>query len=103
MLDTIMDRFQEHFTVSQVFGPPVERDGITVIPVATISGGGGGGSHQDEATEDGGGGFGGSARPAGVYEIRDGQVQWRPTVDVNRLAIAGAIVLSAFLLSRRRR
>jgi uncharacterized spore protein YtfJ len=30
-------------TVNQVFGPPVELDGVVVLPVAEITGGGGGG------------------------------------------------------------
>ena len=29
---------------SQVFGAPIEKDGVTVVPVATVSGGGGGGA-----------------------------------------------------------
>jgi uncharacterized spore protein YtfJ len=102
MLESVMERLRDHFTVSQVFGTPIERDGVTVIPVATIAGGGGGGQHRDDSTDDAGGGFGGQARPAGVYEIRGGEVRWRPVIDIQRLAITGAVVVSLFLLTRRR-
>ena len=34
---------REAMGVRQVFGEPVERDGVTVIPAATVIGGGGGG------------------------------------------------------------
>jgi uncharacterized spore protein YtfJ len=103
MLETVMERLRDHFTVSQVFGAPIERDGVTVIPVATISGGGGGGQHRDDSTDDAGGGFGGQARPTGVYEIRGGEVRWRPAIDVQRLAIAAAVVVSLYLVTHRRR
>ncbi|WP_433825712.1 spore germination protein GerW family protein [Actinoplanes sp. CA-015351] len=101
----------------RVFGTPVEQDGVTVIPVAIVSGGGGGGSGSGtapagdaESTADGaerpqgegsGGGFGFSARPAGVYVIKDGSVTWRPAVNVNAIVAGGQLVLlAAFLVAR---
>lgn len=102
MLDRAIEGLRAHFTASQVFGTPIERDGTTVIPVAWVTGGGGGGGHRDDSTEDGGGGFGGLARPAGVYEIRAGEVRWHPAVDVNLVVMAGAAVISVALLTRRR-
>ena len=102
MLEALTTGLREHFTVRQVFGEPIERDGVTVVPVATIAAGGGGGGHRDDTTDDSGGGFGGQAKPAGVYEIRDGEVRWRPAVDVHRLAVVGALVLGALLLTRWR-
>ena len=54
-------------------------------------------------------GFGLGVTPLGVYEVADGHVEWKPTVDVNRLAkggqvLAGIIAVCATLmvLSRRR-
>ena len=44
-----------------VFGQPIEKDGVTVLPVARISGGGGGGKGQDAGgreAEGAGGGLG---------------------------------------------
>ena len=37
---------REALSVRQVFGEPVERDGVTVIPAATVIGGGGGGGGE---------------------------------------------------------
>ena len=90
-------------TVKRVFGEPVERDGLTVIPAAVVSGGAGGGTGHDEKGQEGeGGGFGVASRPAGAYVIKDGHVSWRPAVDVNRIiTIVGAVAI-AYLLSRPR-
>ena len=78
-----------------VFGQPIEKDGVTVLPVARISGGGGGGKGQDAGgreAEGAGGGLGLSARPVGVYVIRDGKVSWSPAVDVTRVILGGQLV-----------
>jgi len=103
MLEALTTGLREHFTVRQVFGEPIERDGVTVVPVATIAAGGGGGGHRDDTTDDSGGGFGGHAKPAGIYEIRDGEVRWRPAVDVQRLVSTAALVMAVLLLTRLRR
>ena len=80
------EKARDAITVSRVYGEPYEKDGLTVIPAARVSGGGGGGSGKDEKGGDGsGGGFGVSGRPAGAYVIRNGDVTWRPAVDPNRI------------------
>ena len=85
-------------TVRRVFGKAYEVDGITIIPVARVAGGaGGGGGEGTKQGEDGSGfgtGFGLRAQPVGVYEIRDGNVLWKPVVDVNRVVAGGQIVAS---------
>ncbi|MEU4562847.1 spore germination protein GerW family protein [Actinoplanes sp. NPDC023936] len=105
----------EAAVASRVFGAPIERDGVTVVPVAVISGGGGAGSGSGLAArgdrtgddspapegEGSGGGFGFSARPAGVYVIKEGCVSWRPAVNVNAIVAGGQLVLVvAFLVAR---
>ena len=81
----VLEKARDAITVSRVYGEPYEKDGLTVIPAARVSGGGGGGSGKDEKGGDGsGGGFGVSGRPAGAYVIRNGDVTWRPAVDPNR-------------------
>jgi uncharacterized spore protein YtfJ len=98
----------EAATVTRVFGAPIERDGVTVVPVASVKGGGGagGGSGASAAGDNPqgegvGGGFGFDARPAGVYVIRDGDAHWRPAVDVNKIVIGGQLALVAgFLVIR---
>lgn len=87
-----------------VFGQPIEKDGVTVLPVARISGGGGGGRGQDAGgreSEGAGGGLGLSARPVGVYVIREGKVTWSPAVDVTRVILGGQLVGVVALLTLR--
>lgn len=95
-----LDGVRDALTVGRVFGDPIQIDGITVIPTARVSGGAGGGGGESTASDEPGSGFGGGfgmdARPVGVYEIRDGEVTWKPAVDVTRLARGGQ-VLAAIL------
>ena len=95
----LLAQAQDAMSVKRVFGDPYERDGVTIIPVAKISGGAGGGSGEGETQGRGwGGGFGVSARPAGVYVIKGGQVTWQPALDVNRIILGGQLVAIAMLL-----
>jgi uncharacterized spore protein YtfJ len=101
-------------TVKRVFGDPYEKDGVTVIPVANVMGGAGGGGGSsagvpsgtgdaavaDGKPESGGMGYGMRATPAGVYVIKNGEVEWKPALDVNRLGLqrTGAIIAGLFVL-----
>ena len=102
-LDELVTTARDAITVKRVFAEPYEKDGVTIIPAAIVAGGaGGGGGHDDHGQEGEGGGFGASARPAGAYVIKEGNVVWRPAVDVNRMfAVFGAVAI-AYLLSRSR-
>jgi uncharacterized spore protein YtfJ len=85
----------------QVFGKPVEREGVTVIPVATVIGGGGAGGGTDRSAEGGEGsglGFGLVARPVGAFEVRDDGVRWRPAIGPTQLLAWG--LLAALLVAR---
>jgi hypothetical protein len=86
---------QEAMAARRVFGDTVAVDGVTILPVAVISGGGGGGGRGEE----GGAGFGLRARASGVFVIRDGDVHWRPAIDVNRVVLGGQIVAITALLT----
>ena len=90
-------------SVKRVYGEPYEKNGLTVIPAATVRGGGGGGLGNEEGGESGGGGgFGLVARPSGAWIIEDGRVSWRPALDVNRVILGGqAIALTAILVTGR--
>ena len=103
---------RDTISVRRVFGDPYELDGCMVIPVAKVAGGAGGGG--GEGNKDGeagtgfGTGFGLHARPVGVYQVRDGEVVWKPAVDVTRLAkggqaLAALIVLCVTLIAITRR
>ena len=56
----------------------------------------GGGGNDNEGN--GGGGFGLTAKPAGIYVIRDGDAEWRPALDLNRVILGGQIVAIVALL-----
>ena len=61
---------RDSMTVRRVYGDPYERNGVTVIPAASLQGGAGGGSGEEpEGKTGGGGGFGLRARPVG--RLRD--------------------------------
>jgi uncharacterized spore protein YtfJ len=105
-LKDVMDGIRgarDAISVRRVFGDPMELNGVTVIPVARVAGGGGGGggegSIKDEQTGTGfGTGFGLHAGPVGVYEVRDGQVVWKPAVDATRLAKGGQLLAGLLAL-----
>lgn len=89
--------------VRMVYAEPYERDGVTVIAAAKVAGGGGGGNGHDEKGQEGeGGGFGLTAKPAGAYIIKDGQVRWAPAIDVNRLVVTmGVIAIAGLFVATR--
>jgi uncharacterized spore protein YtfJ len=104
-VDEILRGARESISVTRVFGEPHEQDGVTVIPAASVRGGGGGGGDNED---NGGGGFGLTAKPAGAYVIKDGEVRWEPAVDPNRIVLGWQIVsglglLLAWALARRLR
>jgi uncharacterized spore protein YtfJ len=83
----------------RVFGERIELDGVAIIPVAAVRG------RRCKKSGDGEGegcGFTG-ARPVGLVVIRDGNVEWKPALDLGRLALIGAVTLGFLALLRRRR
>jgi uncharacterized spore protein YtfJ len=104
VIEQLIGHARDALTAKRVFGEPYERDGVTVIPVATILGGGGGGSGEAPQGEGGsgtGGGFGMSARAAGAYVIRGSEVVWTPALDLNRIILGGQLVALAAILALR--
>lgn len=94
---------KDSITVRKVYGEPYEKDGVTMIPTAAVSGGGGGGSGQDDKGETGeGGGFGVRGRPIGAYVIKGEEVIWQPAVDPNRLFLGLVAIVVTYLLTRPR-
>lgn len=93
-------------SAGKVFGPPIVQDGLTVLPVAKVSGGGGGGGGTEPASDQGkasgtGGGLGVSAKALGVYVIQGDKVTWRPAVDVNKVILGAQLVAATGLLVAR--
>jgi len=102
-VNEIVSTARDSLTVRRVYGDPVETDGLTVIPAASISGGFGAGRGKDPTGQEGeGGGFGMNGRPAGAYVLRNGEVSWRPAVDVNRMVGVAGLVVVTYLLMRPR-
>ena len=104
LLERLAERIGGRASVETVFGPPVQRGELTVIPVARIRwgvGGGGGASEREGATGSGGGG-GLAADPIGYLEISQSGATYRPIAKpwasagyVLALAAAVALVIRA--------
>jgi len=102
-VDNMMTKAQDALTVRRVFGEPVLQDGLTLIPVAKVRGGGGGGDGEgpDGEGKGSGGGFGLTAEPLGALVIQGDEVNWRPTLDLNRVLYGAEVVAIVALLTSR--
>jgi len=107
LLEQVAGKIGLHAGAQAVFGEPVEREGVTVIPVAQVIIGTGAGAGSSPGTADGddagaGAGAGGAAvtRPLGYIEIdEDGAVfqsirQWWENAGLI-VSIAFAVLLLA--------
>ena len=103
VLTTLADRLGGRFTASTVFGSPVERECVTVIPVAAVRFGlGGGGGEDPSGGQSGeGGGGAGSGTPAGYIEIKDGRSRFVPIVHPTRMVAMFCATALAMVLSLR--
>lgn len=101
LFETLAEKLGASAQAAHIFGEPVERDGVTVIPVARARWGlgGGGGRHGRRFGRNGegiGGGGGAAVEPVGFIEIRDGETRYRPIADpkwVIGAALAGGVLL----------
>ena len=110
-VQTLLSQANDSITVKRVYGEPIERDGVLVIPAAMVAGGGGGGGgtgmgfgpdgEQQGEGSGTGGGWGVQARPVGAFVVRDGVVTWVPAIDWARIAFIGGLVVIAAVLTRR--
>lgn len=96
----LLSKARDNLTVSRVYSPPVEKDGLTVITAARLAGGGGGGTGQEDGGGGEGGGFGMMAKPAGAFVIDGGKLRWQPAVDVNGAIVATAAVVITLVVAR---
>ncbi|HTX84671.1 MAG TPA: spore germination protein GerW family protein [Streptosporangiaceae bacterium] len=86
VLERLAEKLGSQASVSAVFGNPVDREGITIIPVARVGfsygGGAGNGRRHSEIAQSGGGGGGVSlASPAGYIKIKAGNAEFTPIRD----------------------
>ena len=91
---------------SAIFGKPVKRDGVTVIPVARARWGFGGGSGVSPEGSGGGGGGAGMISPIGYIEVRETGAEFKPIhgrgmIGVGIAALGIAAVAVARTISRR--
>lgn len=83
--ETFVERLAQKLGVSAnakcIYAEPIDRDDVTVIPVAKAkyAFGGGGGKKDDEEGSGGGGGV--AVTPVGYIEIKNGETRFRPTRD----------------------
>ena len=99
-IGTMAEKLGAVARAATIFAEPVQRDGITVIPVAKAQWGFGGGvGHRKD--EDGAGGGGGvRVLPVGFIQIKNGTAEFRPIRIVSLpLMIAGGISM-LFLLRK---
>ena len=101
--NSLPERLAEAFTASadakMIYGEPIERDGVTIIPVAKLRYGFGGGGGRHDGEEGGGGGM--VVRPAGYIELKNGSSRFqaiREPITFVPLVIAGGV--TGLLLAR---
>ncbi len=98
-VDRLAQRLGSTASAATIFGTPVERGDVTVIPVAKAANGFGGGSGSKGGDEGSGGGGGVRVAPVGYIEMRPGAVRYTPIRDwvvlIPAIAATGALALVA--------
>ncbi len=100
-----IEEARDSATVRRVYGKPIERGDVTVIPAAAVQGGAGGGTGPalgpSGSGSGSGAGWGMRARPVGAYVLRDGELCWQSALDLNRVILGGQVVAVVALLTLR--
>jgi uncharacterized spore protein YtfJ len=101
LLERIGETVGDRAKAATVFGEPVEREGITVIPVARAKFGFGGGGGEGKQGPGRGGGGGALVSPLGYIEVHDGAARFkRIPRPANLLAVVATASLLTFVLMR---
>ena len=105
LLERIGETVGRRAQVSAVFGEPVEREGVTVIPVARarfgFGGGGGSGSREGDEGAGGGGGGGAAVSPVGYIEVGDASAEFkRISTPTDLLVLVAAASIAALTIKR---
>jgi uncharacterized spore protein YtfJ len=126
LMKAVNESYAKNANVKIVFGEPIEKEGITVVPVAKVAGkvGEGNSFHirigspnykgkensppsENEQTEEkkiekGGYGIETKLTPMGFIEIKNGKAEFKPILDISRLAMMGICFagFSVFLMTR---
>jgi uncharacterized spore protein YtfJ len=91
-------------TVKTVYGDPIERGAVTIIPVAKILYGFGGGEGDKNGQGGAGGGGGMKVTPIGYIELKNGETKFRPIRDsaaTIALMVAGGFAGALFMYGLR--
>jgi uncharacterized spore protein YtfJ len=105
LLERIGETVGQRAQVSTIFGEPVEREGVTVIPVGRarfgFGGGGGSGSREGDEGSGGGGGGGVAVGPVGYIELHEGSASFkRILTPADLLALVVAASFAAMTVKR---
>jgi uncharacterized spore protein YtfJ len=95
---TLADKLGAVAKANIVFADPIERNGVTVIPVAKARWGFGGGSGRSEKEKGSGGGGGAVVTPIGFIEIRNGEAIFKRIHTLSPLVIAIGGLTSLLLM-----
>ena len=83
-LQDALDSIVPDSSAARVYGQPYETaDGVTVLPVARVRGRTRPGVKDTDLRL--------SARPVGIFVIKDGEATWVPALDSTRIALVGAL------------
>lgn len=85
IIERLADQVGLTANTKYIYGEPIERVGVTVIPVAkaAYAFGGGGGKKDNEGGSGGGGAV--ALTPVGYIEIKNGETRFRQIVDLAML------------------
>jgi uncharacterized spore protein YtfJ len=103
LLSLVAERVGAQVGASTIYGTPVERDGVTVVPVAAarFGFGAGEGSDPEKRQQGEGGGGGGTIAPVGYIELKSGRSRFVPVVHPARmLALVCCAVLAGLAIAR---
>lgn len=100
---TMAEKLGAAARAATIYGEPVERNGITVIPVAKVRWGFGGGAGQRNDGDGAGGGGGAQVSPVGFIEISQGRAEFRPIKLVSPAWIVAGGLAAILLLKIRTR
>jgi uncharacterized spore protein YtfJ len=105
LLEQIGETVGRRAQVSTIFGEPVQREAVTVIPVAKarfgFGGGGGAGARESDQGSGGGGGGGVVVSPVGYIELRDSGAEFKRISTARDLAALVAAASFAVVALRR--
>jgi uncharacterized spore protein YtfJ len=104
-LDRMAEQIGATANAATIFGAPIERDEITVIPVAKVAYGFGGGKGRGNDGDGSGGGGGMRVSPVGYIEMRNGAAAYKPIRNwaelIPAIAAGGLLMLLCGKLFRR--